>query len=100
MNTYQITHDGKAIKCLACGLTSHNGNDVREKHCVKCRVFHDDIPEEAREAFVRNGLLYRLARHIRNTGAMPPEKWGAIGIELLLEVHDLNPERYDKEVKS
>ena len=30
------------IKCHTCGLTSWNFNDVRERYCGKCHVFHDD----------------------------------------------------------
>jgi hypothetical protein len=100
MNTYQITHDGKAIKCLACGLTSHNDNDVHQRYCVRCHVFHNDIPADTREVFVATGLLFRLARHIRNTNKLPPVQYGVRGVELLVEVQEFNPERYDKEVKS
>lgn len=35
--------DGKrAITCLACGLTSHNTNDVAQKYCGHCHRFHED----------------------------------------------------------
>ena len=39
---YLIVEDGKAIKCLTCGMTSWNPNDVKERHGGKCHVFHDD----------------------------------------------------------
>ena len=31
-----------AIKCLICGLVSHNLGDVLQRYCAKCRIFHDD----------------------------------------------------------
>lgn len=30
------------ITCLACGYTSHNPNDVRERYCGHCHWFHED----------------------------------------------------------
>ena len=41
-STFSISADGKSITCQICGLTSHNLNDVREKYCGKCHVFHED----------------------------------------------------------
>ncbi len=42
--TYEIvaSPDGEraGIKCLDCGLTSWNSNDVREKYCGNCHEFH------------------------------------------------------------
>ena len=46
MTTYTIGQDGKSITCLRCGRTSHNRNDVAQRYCGYCHVFHDDpIPE-------------------------------------------------------
>ena len=39
--TYQIVHDGKAIRCLMCGKVSYNKTDVRERYCGNCCQFHD-----------------------------------------------------------
>ena len=39
--TYQIVHDGTAIRCLICGKVSYNSTDVREKYCGNCHQFHD-----------------------------------------------------------
>jgi hypothetical protein len=30
------------IKCLRCGRTSHNPNDIAQKYCGHCHRFHDD----------------------------------------------------------
>jgi len=32
---------GKAIKCLQCGMTSYNPNDVEHKYCGNCHIFHE-----------------------------------------------------------
>lgn len=31
------------IVCPKCGMVSHNPNDVRERYCGACHVFHDDL---------------------------------------------------------
>src|SRR5882672_2189579 len=46
LRSYEIIHDGKAIVCLRCGLVSHNREDVRNRYCVRCHVFHDDNEAE------------------------------------------------------
>jgi hypothetical protein len=39
---FTISPDGKAITCATCRLTSLNPNDVRNRYCGHCHVFHDD----------------------------------------------------------
>jgi len=43
--TYKIIEDTKSnlkgIKCLVCGLTSWNENDVEQKYCGCCNQFHN-----------------------------------------------------------
>ena len=42
--TYEIlldTGEGRAIRCNVCGMTSYNANDVRERYCGRCHVFHE-----------------------------------------------------------
>ena len=46
---YEILEDGKAIKCLECGLTSWHPEDVRHRYCGFCSVFHE-TPEHKRVA--------------------------------------------------
>lgn len=41
-----IAADGRSITCHLCGLTSHNANDVRERYCGRCHVFHGDNQEK------------------------------------------------------
>lgn len=52
-----------------------------------------------REDLAAQDLLYKLARHIRNTDEIHPATWGAQGLNLLAELREIDPERYDKEVK-
>jgi len=50
--TFRIAHgkfDGrleKGIKCLRCGRTSWNQNDVEKKYCGSCHQFHDVMEME------------------------------------------------------
>jgi hypothetical protein len=39
---YELLEDGKAIRCLLCGLVSHSAIDVRERYCGFCDRFHED----------------------------------------------------------
>ena len=39
---YELLDEGRAIKCLSCGLISHNPNDVANLYCGKCHRFHED----------------------------------------------------------
>ena len=43
MPTYDIVHDGRAIRCRMCGHVSYHPRDVDERYCVKCGVFHVDM---------------------------------------------------------
>lgn len=40
---YQYDEGGGpiAIKCLKCGATSHNRQDVEQRYCGRCHVFHE-----------------------------------------------------------
>jgi hypothetical protein len=40
--SYELLDDGRAIRCLACGLTSYHPRDVAEKYCGFCHRFHED----------------------------------------------------------
>lgn len=45
MLTYIVGWDehGWWIQCSICGLISYNENDVRERYCGHCHIFHDPI---------------------------------------------------------
>jgi len=32
-----------SITCPRCGLTSYNGNDIRERYCGNCHMWHDQM---------------------------------------------------------
>lgn len=38
--TYRIGEDGKSITCLKCFKTSYHPEDVMERYCGACHVFH------------------------------------------------------------
>jgi len=40
------------IVCPKCGMVSHNPNDVRERYCGNCHVFHADLPLPAGSVIV------------------------------------------------
>jgi hypothetical protein len=40
MSGYTLTDN--SITCHTCGRTSANPNDIRERYCGHCHVFHDD----------------------------------------------------------
>jgi hypothetical protein len=39
---YELLDEGRAIKCLACGMVSHNLNDVAQLYCGNCHRFHEE----------------------------------------------------------
>ena len=43
--TYKITFKNgvpQSITCLKCQMTSHNPNDIEQKYCGRCHIFHED----------------------------------------------------------
>jgi hypothetical protein len=40
--SYIIAADGNSITCVRCGLTSYNANDVAQRYCAKCKLFHKE----------------------------------------------------------
>lgn len=43
---YQISRDAYGnewIKCLVCGMGSYNRNDIEQRYCWNCKVFHEQI---------------------------------------------------------
>jgi len=45
--TYTLTDHG--ITCHLCGFSSANPNDMRERYCGHCHVFHEDLDIVLRE---------------------------------------------------
>ena len=54
INTYVIPEDEECIICLGCHLISHNPNDVENRYCPHCHVFHDHIWPPARADWIAN----------------------------------------------
>lgn len=46
--SYTISLSGRTITCNRCGLSSHNKNDISNKYCNYCHIYHNDIvtPEQ------------------------------------------------------
>lgn len=38
-------HQGPGIECRFCNLASFHPNDIQNKYCGYCDIFHDDISE-------------------------------------------------------
>lgn len=72
-------------KCV-CGNPSGQNSE-----CERCCLI-----ERLRNA---ERLMERLAKHIRNTDELPVLKWGIVATDLLIEVRDHNPVRYEHYVK-
>jgi hypothetical protein len=44
-------------------------------------------------------IAFRLGRHLRNPDQIGIHDWGAGAMDLLAELREMDPERYDREVK-
>jgi Zn finger protein HypA/HybF involved in hydrogenase expression len=38
--TYEIEYGPPRIKCLVCGMVSHNPNDIAYLYCGNCHAYH------------------------------------------------------------
>ena len=59
----------------------------------------DDIYLTLQKHEKMSDLLYRFAKHIKNKDNLPVLEWGVKGIDLLVELRDIDPEAYNKNVK-
>jgi hypothetical protein len=66
---------------------------VRENTALRARL---DAAE--RDFELMRVFAYGFARHIRNVKDLPATQWGLLGLDLLADLHAVNPERYDREV--
>lgn len=57
-------------------------------------------PFEAKPATDLADLLYRFARHVRNTDKLDPGPWGVKGMDLLADLRGIDAEKYDRLVKA
>lgn len=64
--------DDQTIKCLECGFTSFNDNDINFEYCGNCKCFHDvlALKKIARECKqqkkLERSLGYRSKKFIGN----------------------------------
>jgi ribosomal protein L37E len=67
------------IACLICGLESFNENDIKEKYCGNCKIFHEPIVKEkgnakfiiemdCKSAICIIAQIQLASRHPENTG--------------------------------
>jgi len=40
--TYRLTHAGTAIECKKCGMVSFLPDDIMQKYCGNCKIFHGE----------------------------------------------------------
>ena len=62
-------------------------------------VLMDGLLEECEWSKRLEDLLFKFARHVANVDELPSSRWGVVGMDLLVELRDLFPVRYDKEIK-
>lgn len=54
MYTIQTDSFGNVwIRCLQCGMGSYNLNDIAQKYCGYCHIFHADLPASSGGGVVR-----------------------------------------------
>lgn len=63
-------------------------------------VPHDELYRALDREFSLEDLAYRLARHIRNTDKKSAGQWGVEAVDLLTELRERDPKKYDAEVKA
>lgn len=62
---YTIVPDGRSITCRTCGLTSYNPNDVAQRYCGRCNVFHHDLVNHPSHYSHPSGIeCIEVARHM------------------------------------
>jgi hypothetical protein len=68
--TYKMieTVDGQlGIQCLLCGLASFNYNDITNKYCDHCQMFHEDSPAiHTQEEILKAAEVIRLFKKYFN----------------------------------
>ena len=60
----------------------------------------DDIHRTLNHHELKSDLLYRMARHIKNSNNINPLEWGIKGIDLLVELKKIDEIAYNKKVKN
>jgi len=64
----------ESVTCPVCGKTSFNPNDVRERYCGNCHMFHDDmwkcrhcdaVFKKQSELHIHNRLRHQVVNDMR-----------------------------------
>lgn len=42
VQTYEVRPDGRSILCMCCGRASFHLEDISNKYCVFCGVYHEE----------------------------------------------------------
>lgn len=66
--TYELLDEGRSIRCHRCGLTSQNPNDVEQRYCGRCKLFHEDIAELLAERTALRARVTTLESIIQGAG--------------------------------
>jgi hypothetical protein len=55
----------KSIVCPRCGRRSYNVNDIRQRYCGHCHMYHDDMGENMSfmETYEYAGFKYEVVRN-------------------------------------
>lgn len=61
-------------------------------------VLMDGLLEECEWSNRVETLLFKFARHVANVDQIPATRWGVMGMDLLVELKEMFPNRYDKEL--
>lgn len=62
------------ITCPRCGWSSHNPNDVAQRYCGHCHVFHDDLERAARVGRAVEFIVaeFRRTGRVQSDDEAPP----------------------------
>jgi hypothetical protein len=81
------------MDCMDMGMEGYHGKADRMMRLLEQR-------DEARKTEEQLGrLCYRLARHLLNPDKIRLTTWARIGLEIMAELRDLDPAKYDEMVK-
>jgi len=94
----------EVIRCSQCGAEGPYGksdDDITELWNTRAAATTPAPTAKFVELLgTAEALLYKMARHIRNTDEVAVTAWGVQGLDLLAELQELNPEKYDAEVRA
>jgi hypothetical protein len=69
--SYTMIDGGRAICCSECGSVSYNRNDIAQKYCCVCRVYHTGRVTLTRAQLIERGYTEEPGVHFYGTTADP-----------------------------